>query len=89
LDTINNYRCSRKYGLFIRLNKIGFTALPDEKRNLEFPEIFVDIGNGGYGWIVTEIQNAGVSFYMYFNSPYPNLFYTNKEAGFSVRSIKD
>jgi uncharacterized protein (TIGR02145 family) len=70
-------------------NETGFTALPGGKRNLGFPETFVDLGAGGYWWIVTEIQNEGVGFYMYFDSPSPNLFYTNKEVGFSVRCIRD
>lgn len=70
-------------------NKTGFTALAAGKRNIGFPETFVDLGKGSYWWQTTNYGDEGIAFYIYFDSQYTNFYYTNKEVGFSVRCIKD
>ncbi len=68
-------------------NETGFTALPGGARGYE--GIFGSIGNSGYWWSATDF--SAILAITYYVLPINNVYDGNypKEAGFSVRCVRD
>jgi len=69
-------------------NETGFTALPGGYRDFYGP--FAAIGESGLWWSATEFDTT-VAWYRYMKFNYSNVYRGSydKEAGFSVRCVKD
>jgi uncharacterized protein (TIGR02145 family) len=72
----------------VATNSSGFTGLPGGNRNNDGP--FNTIGNNGLWWSSTETSTTSAWFRLLsYNDGRLDRFFTNRQAGFSVRCLRD